>query len=97
MVAAVAAPCRVLSALTRRPLLDPRRAKLSLSEGPELQALLRSRDATALADELENTQWVQKTLTSRIERLASEVKAAEEEMAEFRKEGSAGSIRASNP
>ena len=66
--------------------------ELSLSEGPELQALLRSRDASALADELENTQWVQKTLASRIERLTSEVKAAEEEMAAFRSEGSAGSM-----
>lgn len=71
--------------------------ELALSEGPELQSLLRSRDLTALNDELENTRWVQSTLSTRIERLRAEAKSAEQEMAEFKRGeggggGSAGSM-----
>ena len=68
--------------------------ELALSEGPELQSLLRSRDVEALAEELENTRWVQTTLASRIERLTEEVKSAEGDLADFRKDSarSAGSM-----
>jgi curved DNA-binding protein CbpA len=69
--------------------------ELALAEGPELQSLLRSRDLSALNDELENTQWVQKTLSSRIERLMAEAKEAEREMDEFKRgEGGGGSASA---
>ena len=61
--------------------------ELALTEGPELQTLLRSRDSAALEEELENTRWVQKTLAARIERLRTEAEAAEAEVSAFRKEG----------
>jgi len=60
--------------------------ELALTDGPELQTLLRSRDTAMLSEELESTQWVQKTLESRIKRLGDEASTAESDLADFRRD-----------
>ena len=58
--------------------------ELQLSEGPEFQSMLRSRDLTMLREELESSKWVQSTLDSRIRRLTAEVQGAQEDLESFR-------------
>ena len=62
--------------------------ELALTDGPELQTLLRSRDASMLKEELESAKWVQQTLSSRIKRLDTEATDAESDLATFQRENS---------
>ena len=60
--------------------------ELALTDGPELQTLLRSRDATMLQEELDSAKWVQQTLSARIERLSTEAQDAQSDLERFRRE-----------
>jgi curved DNA-binding protein CbpA len=60
--------------------------ELTLADGPELATLLRSRDVSMLREELESSRWVQQTLGNRIERLEREVKDADADLVDFRRD-----------
>ena len=66
--------------------------ELQLSEGPEFQSMLRSRDLTMLREELESSKWVQSTLDSRIRRLTAEVQGAQEDLESFRRDSVASGV-----
>ena len=69
--------------------------EMQLTEGAELEALLRSSDATMLAEELESARFVQTSLKTRIGRLTSEVQAAVDDAASFARSGAKGSMERS--
>ena len=61
------------------------------ADGPELLALLRSRDLRLLGEELDSARFVQSTLATRIARLTSEAQASADEAASFQRDAARGS------
>ena len=57
--------------------------ELQSMDAGQMDSILRSSDPDMLADELESAQFVQTALKSRIERLATEAKAAQGELDEW--------------
>ena len=63
--------------------------ELQLTDGAEMQALLRSSDSAMLKEELESAQFVQSSLKTRITRLTTEVQAAVDDAASFKRSSGA--------
>ena len=69
--------------------------ELQLTEGAEMNALLRSTDLSLLGEELESARFVQSSLKSRMTRLTSEVQGAVDDLASFKRSGARGKMEVS--